>query len=53
MAPYQPGLRPVPADLYEWDARKRRRYEVLAMLLICALFALFLTAAMTAGAHFG
>jgi hypothetical protein len=50
MAVGQPGVRTVPADLYEWNARKRRRYELLAMLLICALFATFVTVCLTVGA---
>ena len=45
MAADQPGIRRVPPDLYEWNARKRHRYEVLAMLLICTLFASFVVAA--------
>jgi hypothetical protein len=52
MAADQPGIRSVPPDLYEWDAHKRRRYELLAMLLICGLFALFVGASLTVGAHF-
>jgi uncharacterized membrane protein len=46
----QPGVRRVPTDLYEWNARKRRFYEVLTWLLICALLATFLTVCLTVGA---
>ena len=53
MAVDQPGIRRVLADLYERDARKRHRYELLAMLLIGALFAIFVVACVTAESSSG
>lgn len=46
----QPGLRRVPTDLYEWNERKRRRYELLTMVLLCAVFAAFVAICLTVGA---
>ena len=45
----QPGVRRVSPHPYEWDERKRRRDELLAMLLIWALFAIFVIVCLTLG----